>query len=65
MNVYLNGLLALSGTFSVTYGSSQRIVAGVRPDNAAPTAGVFDELAIYNAVLSGDEIRWHYLFHRP
>ena len=66
IRVYLDGELMLSGnTVESAYGTSNRIVAGIRPDNVLPFGGLLDELAIYNRALTGLEVRRHYQASKP
>ncbi|MDD5704652.1 MAG: LamG domain-containing protein [Kiritimatiellae bacterium] len=60
VSIYLNGKLENSGTMSATAGSSD-FVFGFRPDFGWTFKGALDEIAVYNRVLSADEIRAHYV----
>ena len=67
VKVYLDGELRIRASLEISYGKSDRIVAGIRPDNALGSGlnGSLDELTVYNSALTGDEIRWHYQASRP
>ena len=58
--LYLNGELELSDTLAPTYGTSDAITAGMRPDQHWAFQGMLDELALYNYALSPEQVLAHY-----
>ncbi|MDD5704648.1 MAG: LamG domain-containing protein [Kiritimatiellae bacterium] len=59
VSLYLNGEPEASGTLPPTFSNSD-FYLGTRPNNVYPFQGYMDEAAIYDRVLTAEEVRAHY-----
>jgi hypothetical protein len=61
INLYVNGVLDISGSTSLTFSSSNHGFIGCDGIGSELFPGNIDELSIYNSILTAEDVRRHYL----